>query len=296
MEGRAGFPFRLQMQLQRGRFLVSTRDIKIDEAVFRGLAIGVSISDTYKRHICATCFFHGKEWIDDGSDVSDEEAGIFDIEKAKKLSVSSDAQLPYHCKDCQQVYYCSIKCAEGNISQNDITQQSQDFRAVRGDHWKVTRARPTTSHGRHCHLYQRLSQIHLETESATFTRLLIQILSTRETKHTSDQQMGEKEEEWVADMVSRVASNCFRTWTPDESKCYGRGALFPLASYFNHSCEPNCFVSSSADVIEIITLRDVSEGEELTFRYIDVNQTRDKRRQQLWDSYQFMCACSRCAS
>lgn len=50
-------------------------------------------------------------------------------------------------------------------------------------------------------------------------------------------------------------------------------SLFPAASFFNHSCEPNLhhtFVCEDSSIIMIRAARDIQEGEELTITYLDL--------------------------
>src|SRR5438552_969204 len=39
------------------------------------------------------------------------------------------------------------------------------------------------------------------------------------------------------------------------------------ARYINHSCDPNCEIQTTSRAIWIVALRDIPEGEELTYRY-----------------------------
>ena len=41
----------------------------------------------------------------------------------------------------------------------------------------------------------------------------------------------------------------------------------PLGGFFNHSEEPNCKVEYSTEFINLITLRDINEGDEITAKY-----------------------------
>jgi SET domain-containing protein len=43
--------------------------------------------------------------------------------------------------------------------------------------------------------------------------------------------------------------------------------LANTARYMNHSCDPNCVVEKTDDTIWIVALRDITEGEELSFNY-----------------------------
>jgi len=43
--------------------------------------------------------------------------------------------------------------------------------------------------------------------------------------------------------------------------------LANTARYINHSCDPNCDVERSHDTLWIVALRDIKEGEELSYNY-----------------------------
>jgi uncharacterized protein len=43
--------------------------------------------------------------------------------------------------------------------------------------------------------------------------------------------------------------------------------LANTARYINHSCDPNCDVEKTHDTLWIVALRDVKEGEELSYNY-----------------------------
>ena len=76
-------------------------------------------------------------------------------------------------------------------------------------------------------------------------------------------------------------------------KSIGR-SLYPTASYFNHSCQPNCEVFETGSLLSIHPTRDIVAGEEVTIAYIDTQQPLRTRRQQLQTTYFFHCQCVRC--
>ena len=76
-------------------------------------------------------------------------------------------------------------------------------------------------------------------------------------------------------------------------KSIGR-SLYPSASYFNHSCEPNCEVFETGSILTIHPTRDIQAGQEVTIAYIDTKQTLHARRKQLQTTYFFHCQCTRC--
>jgi SET domain-containing protein len=43
--------------------------------------------------------------------------------------------------------------------------------------------------------------------------------------------------------------------------------LANTARYINHSCDPNCAVEKTSDTLWIVALRDIKEGEELSYNY-----------------------------
>jgi hypothetical protein len=58
------------------------------------------------------------------------------------------------------------------------------------------------------------------------------------------------------------------------------------ARYLNHSCDPNCIID---DELNIITVRSVKEGEELTISYNIVNENENPGP---WDpKWTFKCEC-----
>ena len=71
--------------------------------------------------------------------------------------------------------------------------------------------------------------------------------------------------------------------------------IFPLASFFNHSCSPNCEVEyGPADVLRIVTSMPVECGEELTIAYVDESASTARRQHLLDADYHFQCSCLKC--
>lgn len=63
------------------------------------------------------------------------------------------------------------------------------------------------------------------------------------------------------------------------------------ARYMNHSCDPNCRI---ADNLEVITIRQVSKGEDLTFSYntVTTHEMVNMSESLFWDSrWSFNCLC-----
>eukprot|EP00455_Lapot_gusevi_P043851 TRINITY_DN539_c0_g2_i1.p1 TRINITY_DN539_c0_g2~~TRINITY_DN539_c0_g2_i1.p1 ORF type:complete len:608 (+),score=225.18 TRINITY_DN539_c0_g2_i1:57-1826(+) len=88
---------------------------------------------------------------------------------------------------------------------------------------------------------------------------------------------------------------CNAHWINDtfQHKRIGLG-LFPAASYFNHSCEPNCVFTFQKDVMQFHALRDIRPGEPLCYSYTDLYTPRPIRQRRLAITYYFDCTCARC--
>jgi hypothetical protein len=77
-----------------------------------------------------------------------------------------------------------------------------------------------------------------------------------------------------------------------------RSGLYLHLSVFNHSCTPNCVKWSPAQGLSHVrTLRPVRAGEVLLISYLNpVEQTRQRRRCQLRETFGFLCACPLCVA
>lgn len=87
----------------------------------------------------------------------------------------------------------------------------------------------------------------------------------------------------------------------------GQDTLFPpldgtgfymTTCKINHSCDPNVFVRYVQNpelglVLELVAIKNISEGEELVQSYIDQSQPVQKRQKALKD-YGFQCTCQKC--
>jgi hypothetical protein len=97
--------------------------------------------------------------------------------------------------------------------------------------------------------------------------------------------------------LSRHISNSFGVWelpiSPD-SEHLG-SAMYPSASYFNHSCDPNVTKVRQGRTVLFVTSKNVQPGEELCISYGHTERQVLERRQVLRDWWGFTCNCSRCS-
>ncbi|KAI0632340.1 SET domain-containing protein [Trametes polyzona] len=99
------------------------------------------------------------------------------------------------------------------------------------------------------------------------------------------------------ELYSRFGNNNFVVHSHLNSYAHG---VFPLASrLFNHSCVPNAackyLIKPREPVtMEVVALRDIAEGEEITIPYLDPALPYQTRREALQVNYGFACECALC--
>eukprot|EP00045_Choanoeca_perplexa_P002828 m.26894 g.26894 ORF g.26894 m.26894 type:complete len:410 (+) comp11727_c0_seq1:219-1448(+) len=82
--------------------------------------------------------------------------------------------------------------------------------------------------------------------------------------------------------------------------------LWLVASFFNHSCQPNCVhyadinatepTDASFTTLVLRAVRDIAQGEELTLAYVELATEYSVRQDLLLSHYGFACDCSHCES
>jgi len=96
--------------------------------------------------------------------------------------------------------------------------------------------------------------------------------------------------------LSRHLSNSFGIWelpiSPDSENL--GSAMYPSASYFNHSCDPNITKVRRGRSVLFVTSKEISKGQELCISYGHTERQVEERQQVLRDWWGFNCNCPRC--
>lgn len=93
--------------------------------------------------------------------------------------------------------------------------------------------------------------------------------------------------------VNSVVEGAISAKVLGKNSHYHGVGLWLLASFINHSCEPNVRRLHIGDHVIIHASRDVKAGEELTFAYFDVLQPLSNRK-EMATNWGFSCYCRRC--
>ncbi|XWS34125.1 hypothetical protein CRYUN_Cryun21dG0013200 [Craigia yunnanensis] len=96
----------------------------------------------------------------------------------------------------------------------------------------------------------------------------------------------------ILDVNSLVEEAVSASVLGKNSDFYGVG-LWVLASFINHSCNPNARRLHVGDYVIVHASRDIKAGEEITFMYFDTLSPLDKRV-EMSKSWGFNCKCRRC--
>jgi len=102
----------------------------------------------------------------------------------------------------------------------------------------------------------------------------------------------------ITALITRDSGNSFGIWDLQLAgqELFGY-AMYPCASYFNHSCSPNLQKRRIGRFYEFITCCEVVEGEELCISYLggaEEELDKQSRQKRLREGWFFDCSCSRC--
>ncbi|CUM52636.1 uncharacterized protein AC631_00624 [Debaryomyces fabryi] len=106
--------------------------------------------------------------------------------------------------------------------------------------------------------------------------------------------------ELIRTILGTNLTNAFGIWSQPvddaEEKDYFGFAIFPSASFFNHSCYPNLIKTREGDTLYFRTLRDVDPNTELFISYGNYSNENVQIRQEQLREWFFDCSCTKCIS
>ena len=106
--------------------------------------------------------------------------------------------------------------------------------------------------------------------------------------------------DYCHELISRASHNAFSIRPISDGEQSGEFlgfGVWPEASFFNHSCQPNVRKERAGRCWRFWIDAGVSEGEELCITYLGGEEKEldvDQRRRRLHDEWGFTCTCKRC--
>lgn len=102
----------------------------------------------------------------------------------------------------------------------------------------------------------------------------------------------------IRSLIGKNLSNAFGIWSnttsKNEDKEFLGFSVYPSASFFNHSCDPNIIKIRIRNDMRFETLRDIAAGEELCINYGNFQNEEVEKRQLELQEWFFNCGCTKC--
>ncbi|PKC76439.1 hypothetical protein RhiirA1_447619 [Rhizophagus irregularis] len=230
------YPVRLTCSPEKGRYFLAKSDIKVGEVVLKCLPLATAPFDNHKKRYCYTCNLY-----------------------------NSSSAFSYHCVSCDQAYFCSLECYKNDsnvLAKHElICNISRKIATWRADkHMKsVIRLlvqilleylceeknddnEPKNDILRNYFKDFLLLKSHYSDWSTNLKQDWMKhkkfLLSIFKSSNLIQENI---EFEEFLHMISRIESNGFGMYYQSKGReiLFGR-AIYPFASFFNHSCDANC--------------------------------------------------------
>jgi len=281
-------PFKVVFTEGRGRYLISTKHLHPGDNVVSSFPFTYVTCDEVKEMVCQYCF---------------------------EETVIQNKHLPFMCKDCNQMWYCSQRCMELDSTQHKFECKTLGhfFANVHwdepGNKTEVRLLCRTLSRRTLEKRNIKLPKEHLiANEIITFSDFM-RLISSRTVqtesllkslkdivdyvKSIDDEWLSDIDEEELLDVVLKTRNNMFNIFK-SSTVSLGWG-VYIEASLFNHSCQPNTclFRRHNTPVFEFVAIQEIPIGTEITVTYLGYGDL-DTRRSHLKEHYFFDCDCLRC--
>eukprot|EP01102_Stenamoeba_stenopodia_P007114 TRINITY_DN1984_c0_g2_i3.p1 TRINITY_DN1984_c0_g2~~TRINITY_DN1984_c0_g2_i3.p1 ORF type:complete len:472 (-),score=56.73 TRINITY_DN1984_c0_g2_i3:66-1481(-) len=307
-----GWPVELKYDPNRGRYVVASRNLEAGEIVMKAEAYAVAVCENFKLTACSNCWKQSTRRYPD-SFACPKCKQMFYCSKecmeeafTNKKNFSSSYHDPIECHSLLRIRSRANKFSMDDNSEIRVVIQAicRRFRELFG--WDVD---PLVK--------DEAAPLQLPTNPPKKEKWSLsfddwgKLVGNRERRDFNNQRSIRKEAEFVMkvmppdsyigltvedimDMFMKLKCNCFGVWSP-KRRCLAT-AVYPTASFFNHSCLCNCCrVTEDARSISIRTIHPVAKGSELCISYVEVKEKAEQRKVELELFYFFSCLCPRCS-
>jgi len=276
---KANIPVRVVKSEVGGRYYVASRPISRGECILSEIPYACIVDESKVTKVCNSCF---------------------------KYSLDGDWTI--HCKDCDEVYYCSEACEERekdvhslecevfkNVDHSLESTLTNKFRVMKIVirlimYKRLNKPRRIfSSEGKQPEVHCKFDMIENLLGHGGFTTYgkgakavnhIFSILNVTDSE----------EKELVPKLYCAHETNSYTMWSKGEQgEC-----LYAVGSYFNHSCAPNLVRRESGNKLELVAAYDLPEGTDLTISYTNIDVGLASRKDALKSGFCFDCACARC--
>lgn len=281
----------------RGRFLVALKDIPKGTVVLQCLPFSSVISRSWCKEVCHYCY-------------------TLSYPKKLKHKCSKGPCMTWYCSDS-----CADKDRENHIKACDLLSRlDKEFRKHADDQNGMdisdedhdmmrlvilSFARLHDQEHEDNHRVFKLSSLKIP-DAIDFYRMQQNMENVKVHNATEYMRMQkmfkfltqkvhvEISEQKFNAILYREKANSFGIWDESCGELLGY-AIYPLAAYFNHSCDSNVCKKYEKNVLYFETTRDVGRGEELCISYGGLEgESGSERRNRLFENYFFECSCDSC--
>ncbi|XP_040575477.1 uncharacterized protein [Lepeophtheirus salmonis] len=257
-------PFKVEVKSDIGRCLVAVRDIKASELVLVDTPV---VKCPQSIPICPVCL----------------------------------SKLPHEniipCKNCQ-LPTCGIHCSEMHVNHSECVL----YKDLHSLEW--TRGVPNI-------IFSAIGVIRYLDSHKKIQDQLPDLWMDKLMDHLEDMVKDDIIRDYLSSLVEFLQGECGLNYHSASAikRAYGilrvnsvgmeyqseGRALFPILSMFSHSCVSNLFFEELNDSeVLMLAQRNISQGEELSIRYISFMTGTNGRQSLLMDQWYFKCNCIRC--
>lgn len=283
----------LRFSRTKGRHVVATRPLPAGEAVFRMAPYAAVVNDKFVHAFCCRCFQTGPKML------------CCSTCQQRFCSVAcKDAMARVHNLECE-----ALGCMKALPLESEsaalrmllrICYMQQQEAAAKAKKTKDPKYKsPVAPIGDAGLSWADMKSLisHSASHSSEFKSQVLIVINSFQIKVLQDDAIwrsAELDMTTCLNIILQIQCNA-HTITDASKNRVGLGLYIP-AAYLNHSCRPNCvywFDESGNMVMQ--SIRPIGVGEEVTYAYIDLYQSRASRAALLKQIY-FIdnCQCERC--
>jgi len=269
-----GLPLSLRKNNNKGRYVAAERDVKIGEVILVSPPYAAVVQEKKIQYVCDSCF------------------------------KAFDEPLSLHCPLCSRVFYCSSTCQHN--AEDKHTLECPAFKQldttlfdgytfsiikliIRLLNYRAQEIKENNSVSSDKVTFKHVSKLVSNTSQFPLEKVDVRNKAIDYILSVISPEIAVSKDE-ITELWCKEECNSFGLWRPR-----GEGlGLYPMASFFNHSCLPNVLRIEEGSTLVFKAITDVPANAELCLSYINPDHNYQDRQAQLKEEYYFACDCARC--